>query len=349
MPQSTKGVQIKGGILFVLFLAFLPISPSAEEKVTLFTNGVEIQFGALTQIWGTVPFGMERRFAGRSEFSIRRSQLKFLGKTEGEKIGWELMIDPVARYLLQDAHIDLYYIPRLKFQAGQFKFPLSMENLTPDGELDFIERAVVVRAFADRRDIGAMLSGKYTAIEWQAGAFNGSLLNDFKDLVGRFVLKPVGGFQLGASGYWGKEYYGNFIKRQSNFDIIHLGGEIKIDYRNVGIRSEAIWEREDVPLIIYFNGSQREVIQHFYSWGGYFSTLYNLSKKHQLGTRLEVFDPVANSNFTRDYNFVITFGYTFFFAPYTKFQVNLQSNVTQVYLQENRDKYFVLTNLQIGF
>ncbi len=357
MSQSTKREQVKGSILFILFLVILPASLSADEKVVLTTNGVEIRFGALTQFWGTTSFSKERTFGSDPiTFKLRRTEIRFSGDIDSSKIGWLVMVDPAERpeSPLQDVYVNLNYIPKMETRLGQFKIPFSMESRTPSDQLDFIERASIIRTYADRRDIGIMLSGKFTSWEWQAGAFNGNGQNitdnnNFKDLAGRIVVQPANSFHIGGSGYWSKkpffDYY-YFPPRKQDLDSFRVAGELKIDYKNLDLRAEAIWAADEY-LSFSFPRTTRKT-SFSYKWGGYTSLHYRLLNKHQFGLRGEWFNPRISSR--RDETFFTTIGYDFFFAPRAKWQINLQS---QVYrrgtLLENLDIYYVLTNLQISF
>jgi len=345
------------GFFALVFLLF-SVPLFAEEKFTLSTNGVEIKFSGLTQIWGTTSFSKEKTFGSDPiTFRLRRSELKFSGNIEGEKIGWLVMLDPAARPSepLQDLYISLNYIPKTEFRFGQFKFPLSMEGLASTGQLDFAERALVVRTFADKRDIGAMLSGKFNRWEWQAGAFNGNGQNktddnNFKNWVGRVVIKPTNSVNFGASGYWGKEMVffdevrGGYVYRiPRNDNRFRVAGELKIDYKKLAARAEAIWVADECCL----NIRTFTVGGTYYRWGGYSTLLYKFLEKHQFAVRAEWFNPYFSGG--RDNTFITTLGYNFFFSPRAKWQFNLQSLVEQQGDFENKDTYFVLTNLQVSF
>jgi hypothetical protein len=69
--------------------------------------------------------------------------------------------------------------------------------------------------------------------------------------------------------------------------------------------------------------------------------------KHQFGVRAEWFNPSLSRE--RDNTFITTLGYNFFFSPRAKWQINLQSQVEQQGDLENKDTYFLLTNLQVSF
>ncbi len=342
-----------------LFLALSSCSVplSAEEKVSISTNGVEIKFNALTQIWFSENFQSARTAADIHTYRLRRSELKFSGKIENEKVGWLMMLDPAERPSspLQDLYVDLRYIPKTEFRAGQFKIPFSMEALTSSGQLDFTERALVVRTFANKRDIGAILSGKFKRFEYYFGEFNGtgqntSDNNPAKDVVARIVVKPATDLAFGGSGYWGS-VNGNTVRNgRIAFDYQDLwraGTDLRFDYHRVSFRSEAIWARSDSTFLTGSIRNPRVEIVRKKQWGGYSSASLKFFKKHQFGIRLEWFDP--NTNIGRDVTFISTLGYNFLQTPRLKWQINLQSEVLQQGLAENNKLYFGVINLQVSF
>jgi len=76
---------------------------------------------------------------------------------------------------LLDAYTTYKVADYLKFTAGQFKVPFSLESLISDSQLDFIDRSQVVNALGGRsndvignqngRDIGITVSGSFAKID----------------------------------------------------------------------------------------------------------------------------------------------------------------------------------------
>jgi len=358
MRKSAKRGRIRGTILFHLILLLCFTSLSAEEKVAVTSNGVVIQFSALTQIWFTSYFGYKAPTPDASTFKLRRSQLQFSGAIDNDKINWVVMLDPAARPSspLQDLYINLNYVRNVEFRAGQFKLPFTLESITPSGQLDFIERTLIVRAFSEKRDIGVMVSSRFKNFEGQLGLINGSGQNTtdpnyWKDYVGRIVVKPTSSFALGTSGYYGYSPTGLTVKngklRTGTNDLWRGGVDVKFDYSGLSFRSEAIWARSDTSIFVLGSPSLAIRVIRRKEWGGYSSFLYNILVKHQACARFEWFDP--NTNVGRDATFITTLGYNFLLTPRTKFQLNLQSQVEQKGNAENRDFYIILTNLQVSF
>ena len=77
-----------------------------------------------------------------SQFLIRRARIDvdaIFYKWIRAKIQAEL----TEGVSLKDAYIDLTFMPELRFRAGQFHVPFSLEELTSDNFIDFIERSIV--------------------------------------------------------------------------------------------------------------------------------------------------------------------------------------------------------------
>ena len=321
----------------------------SQDKIAVKTDDVEIKFNALTQMWLTSVFGREKPPPDEwHTYKIRRSQLQFSGYIDKNKFKWLMMVDFSAdqENPLQDLYVELSYVPKITLKAGQFKPPFLMENLTPDNQLDFVDRSFIVRTFADVRDIGFILYTKLKHFEAYAGEVNGTGPNTSdwggdKDLIGRVVIKPVNGLTFGASSYLGDFYSSDFVT---------MAGEMNFVYENFGLRTETIWIREDTSIIRAGTLSLRFPIilkKNVDRWGGYATLLYKLLEKHQLGVRFEWLEP--NNGNSRDARFIITVGYNFFQTHRVKWQANIQSQVEQQGIRANRNIYFGVVSLQVSF
>lgn len=127
---------------------------------------------------------------------------------------------------LIDAYTAYKFADYLKLSAGQFKIPFSLESLTPDAQLEFIDRSQVVEALAGRskdvignqqgRDIGVQISGSFVKVndlylfDYTLGVFNGAGYdvatdnNNHKDFGGRLAIHPIKNLDFGADLYKGK-------------------------------------------------------------------------------------------------------------------------------------------------
>jgi phosphate-selective porin OprO/OprP len=97
---------------------------------------------------------------------------------------------------LNDAFMNIRYIPEAQLMFGQYKVPFSLEELHSDNWIDFVERSLA-NNFAPSRDIGIMLHGNISKdlVYYQLGVFNGRKLNssdvdDQKDVAGRVTVAP---------------------------------------------------------------------------------------------------------------------------------------------------------------
>jgi phosphate-selective porin OprO/OprP len=115
---------------------------------------------------------------------------------------------------LNDGFLNIQYWPQAQLKLGQFKVPFSMEELTSNNWIDFIERSLANR-LAPSRDIGVMIHGNLydQLFSYQLGVFNGYKLNQTndpdagKDVAFRLAVAPfiraghkaIAGIRLGGS------------------------------------------------------------------------------------------------------------------------------------------------------
>lgn len=186
---------------------------------------------ALPQISGYVQTGYEWS-EDASTFFIKRVRLNLSGSL-ARRLDYRVQIEFCTPKIV-DAYLRYRPFEALNLQLGEYKLPFSIENTEyVPLKYEFIEYPLSLRrlmGFSDLcglsatgRDMGAMLYGSfcrrdgYSIISYNVGLFNGEGLNvrdqnRSKDLVARLTLKPFAGFQIAASGYWGK-YGGESLKR----------------------------------------------------------------------------------------------------------------------------------------
>jgi phosphate-selective porin OprO/OprP len=124
---------------------------------------------------------------------------------------------------LQDAWLNVAYIPQAQFQMGKYKAPVSLERAQSDPALQFIQRSEL-QNLVPNRDIGAqiwgILFGKRVSyyLAFMNGVPNNTSSTDFdtndaKDFSGRFYLTPfrgsdnqwLEGIGFGMGGTYGNE------------------------------------------------------------------------------------------------------------------------------------------------
>lgn len=262
-----------------------------------------IRFNGILQTWLTS--GNE---GFHDSFRLRRAQLRFSGELN-PKVKWTIMIDPAktllanlsfadinrartlsdvrldqSSRLLQEAYLTLDYVPKVHFDLGQLKVPLSLELLQQASTLDTVERALFI---SDRlrggigvaRDTGLMIRGHlHPQVDYQLGLFNGSGehqneadRNDQKALIGRVVFRPpfIKGLQIGASGAWGDG------QRPDRPRHDRAGGEVLFDRSGFRFKSE---------LMTITDGDTHRL--------GYYAHLgYRITPKLEPIFRFDSFDP----------------------------------------------------------
>jgi phosphate-selective porin OprO and OprP len=78
---------------------------------------------------------------------------------------------------IKDAILEIRPVGRnVRVQAGQFKVPFGLQQITSSGRLQFVDRAVTDLKFNPGRDMGVMVSGTAAArrFGYDAGVFNGA-------------------------------------------------------------------------------------------------------------------------------------------------------------------------------
>jgi phosphate-selective porin OprO and OprP len=153
-----------------------------------------------------------------SQFLIRRARIDvdaIFYKWIRAKIQAEL----TEGVSLKDAYIDLAFMPEVRLRTGQFHVPFSLEELTSDNFIDFIERSLV-NTLAPGRDRGVKLWGDLMGgiITYHLGGFNGTVEdtsdnNGDKDLAFRLEYAPfrtsksfwLKGLQFAGNVTWGGE------------------------------------------------------------------------------------------------------------------------------------------------
>ncbi len=125
-----------------------------------------------------------------------------------------------------DLYVDFRWPNGVGLRAGQFRLPVGFEALTELDELKFIEYSFVKRRWKpwDPRDVGLMLSHDSRFFELVGAVVNGNGRrnpfqddNNWKDVAGRLVLRPLARYGLTFAG---RSYYGRM-------------GEDEVPFRNV--------------------------------------------------------------------------------------------------------------------
>lgn len=178
------------------------------DDFQLESQGATLKLGGYAQ--GDARF-FEGGHPGDDTFLVRRARIDLKGNLQ-DNFGYNLQADFASSPKLINAYVEYTELSCLKLRVGQQKEPFSMEEINSAAWIDFIERSMVVTAFAPQEDIGAAVYGTCweKRIDYSVGAFNGrgknqEDTNDDKDLAGRLVVSPADGLYVGVNGTIGEQ------------------------------------------------------------------------------------------------------------------------------------------------
>ncbi|MDY6972120.1 MAG: porin [Thermodesulfobacteriota bacterium] len=159
----------------------------------------------------------DHNYPVENEFDIRRARILMEGKVfDYFRFKLEGELEGSQHRRLVDGYVGFDYSPFLKLKAGQFKEPFSLEHLTIDKNIEFMERSMAFH-LTPKRDIGLMVHGGLPGdeINYSIGIFSGhgrdesggDVGEDDKDICARLTLKPfqwtgkgfLSGFHIGGS------------------------------------------------------------------------------------------------------------------------------------------------------
>lgn len=150
------------------------LSAEARDGILVFESQdqkYKLWFDNRVQVDGAVFFGQDKNYdAIGNGVSIRRARIAI----KGEIGDWYGEVDTDfanGTFELKDAIVRYDGLKNFEFTAGNFKEPVSMESTTTSRYLPFIERPMVVSAFAPSRHIGIQAKYKYNWLLAIGGVF----------------------------------------------------------------------------------------------------------------------------------------------------------------------------------
>jgi phosphate-selective porin len=314
----------------ISFLVTPVLSQENSEKTPLLST-IKLQVSGYAQV--LYSYWEE----GVDSFLVKRARLSLSGEI-AKKIKFKFQVDAVRNPILVDAQVDFEFSPSLSLRIGQFYVPFSRENRTSSSDLDTVLRSQVVDKLAPSRDIGsmgrdvgAMVFGKLSIIEYMAGFFNGSGVNkadtnENKDFSARMVLRPASFISAGGSVYTGRH---SPVQGDRPFTRDRMGIEASLDLGAFSARTEYISGRDDLTKK-----------DGWYVQGGYFIS----AKKVQAVIKWDSYDQDRDA--ASDRSDLLTLGVNWFFSGKTKLQVNFNSYRKES--GETADRA-ILVQFQAGF
>jgi len=133
-------------------------------------------------------------------FSIQRARFGVQGNY-GKQLDYAFLFETASSVTIRDAYIDFKPWDFLKFQAGQYKVPFSMEVGTADTNVEFVDRSIVSVLYPDAggsfRAPGVDAHGDLFggALTYWGGVFNGKGLitnntTNEPEVTGRIRIQP---------------------------------------------------------------------------------------------------------------------------------------------------------------
>ena len=78
-----------------------------------------------------------------------------------------------SKHPLRDAYVNFKHFDNAQVQVGKFKVPFSVDELTGDANLDFVNRSLLADDLAPARDVGVVVHGQFfqRGLGYEAGGF----------------------------------------------------------------------------------------------------------------------------------------------------------------------------------
>lgn len=311
------------------------IKEQAKKEKAANQHGISI--GKALQISGLVQAryqGFEQSGVNNS-FDLRRVRLDLRGNVT-DSWSYDVYTEFAGTGVkLVDAYVSYKAGDYLRFSAGQFKIPFSLESLISDSQLEFSDRSQVVEALVSRskdvignsngRDIGIQVNGSFGAIDdyylfdYAFGVFNGAGYdvttdnNNRKDYGGRLTIHPVKNLAVSADFYNGLGNYGTPATNQKR--------------NRTGFDARYVWNGLSLTAE-YDEGTDGTIKRSgWYAQGAYFV----LPKRLQLAVKYDTYDPTQTKTTDRS-NWYIG-GFNYFFNDWTRLTIDYsyrREQVTQV-------------------
>ena len=281
-------------------------------------------------------------------FDIRRARLDFQGDF-ASKWSYRLLIDFVGASgtngsaatggalvspTLLDAFISYKPFDFIKFTAGQFTIPFSLENITQDRLLETADRSQVVSALVARkgdganglvdsignqngRDLGIQASGSilrikdYKLIDYYISYLNGAGIdvtdnNAYKDFDARLVIRPFKALEIGSSYYNGFDRFTSSPAKDQT--RIRWGADLLLNLDRLAIRGEYLRGKDGNNNPILHEG--------WYAQGSFFI----VPKFLQFVFRYDTYNPNKDKKLVSNTYYV--FGTNIYFNTWSKLQLN---------------------------
>ncbi len=238
--------------------------------------------------------------------------------------------DTINNKLIYDTYFDVKSIKYFILRVGQFKYKFSLEQCTPDADLEFIDKSDIVNnSVKPTRDIGIELSRSFSLKSIKSNVFvailNGSGSNQAeensqKTVVGRILFLPIVGLSVGASIYDGSVRANSITKNRTGF-------EMKYEFEKFMCKAE------------YITGIDETTKQEGY----YVTAGYTLIPSVVILLRYDSLDP--DINVSNNENSRWTWGVNYFIDKNVLFRNNYEQKMETPSIRND----LFMTQLQVKF
>ncbi len=158
---------------------------------------------------------------------------------------------------LVEAYVDWKASPLYSFRTGQYKKPMSQDNLVAATNMDFISSSQIVAKFLDNNyDEGLMGYGKWRDLSYWLSLANGAPYNYkdknwAKDVIARVTYLAIPGLTVGASTEYGtSDGAGKPLYRRRG------GLEVNYEWQKLFVRAEWMIGRDDKTIADSLRGTR---------------------------------------------------------------------------------------------
>jgi len=297
--------------LFAAIILFSAAVSAAQEK----GESPAVTAAKAFKLSGYSQFLYTAQDTGMDGFSVRRMRLVLTGDLL-KNVHYKIQVDALKSPILLDGLLEFAFHDAVNLRIGQFKVPFSLESTTSSADIETINRSQPVLKLspgqdigASGRDIGAVVFGKTSIVEYSVGVFNGAGINkadtnENKDWAGRIVIHPAGILAVGASVYDGA-YSAAAAAPAEKRD--RAGLELSVLTGPFSLRGE------------YIRASDGAILKEgWYLQGGYFI----LEKKLQAVIKVDAYNPDTEADSKRMN--LWTAGLNWLFTARTKLMANIE-------------------------
>lgn len=200
--------KLSVAILSLFFIPCILIAQNQEplyDEITDLLKSDPFNVGILLQ--STANFSLkDDGFNNGRQFGLGATRLRFGGVVDGG-FNYVLQLDLRRAPSVMNAAVGYSSSEQFKITTGLQKPDIGLDLLPNPGNTDFINRARLIGAMLNTRELGVSVSGRFEGFDYNAGVFNGIGRRGFNNPGDQFMYLAKAGYhsQLnnGGSFYFG--------------------------------------------------------------------------------------------------------------------------------------------------